>query len=42
MSEHEVAYGSDNAELAAEVYNRQMSESHKAQRARLNSELVQQ
>ncbi|HBQ7930630.1 TPA: SDR family NAD(P)-dependent oxidoreductase [Klebsiella pneumoniae] len=38
MSEHEVAYGSDNAELAAEVYNRQMSESHKAQRARLNSE----
>ncbi|WP_448105481.1 SDR family NAD(P)-dependent oxidoreductase [Klebsiella pneumoniae] len=33
MSEHEVAYGSDNAELAAEVYNRQMSESHKAQRA---------
>ncbi|KNC08423.1 short-chain dehydrogenase [Klebsiella sp. RIT-PI-d] len=38
MSEHEVVYGSDNAELSAEVYNRMMSESHKAQRARMNSE----
>ena len=38
MSEHEVVYGDDNAEYEADILNRMMSESHKAQRHRIISE----